>query len=543
MKSAFRNRGVVDFEGKLAGRTRECSMNATSLGSVSPPGEAKERVLIGLFSILAAVHVFIFSSAFPFFNNTDEQFHFDLVVEYSHGHLPRGMSQLREESLQYILAYSSPEFIWAQAISPGGKFPAPSWTQPGLASSREARQNAAGEPLPFFQQWLNVFKPMQNYESSQQPLYYAAAGMWWHLGEWCGLKGLSLLYWIRWLNILFVAALAWVGYFAARMIFPENGFIRLGVPALIAFIPQQAFYSIENDALSPLCFGLTFICLVRWLRAETPGLGLGIATGLSVAATFLAKMSNLPLLAMSAVAVLLKLWQWRGTGKWRAALPALAAMTLCAALPVCSWLAWSKFAFGDFSGSEAKIQILGWTHKPFAEWWHHPIFTPQGCWTFVSGQITTFWQGDFRWHANPLDLPAVDAIYVILSLCFLSLATIKLIPRFSVATPQQRQALWLGLACFAAAFSFFGYLSIIYDFHNCVYPSREYPYFTSGRLILGALIPFLLLYLHGLDCLLRQPENNWLRPVALAVMILFMLISEVITDWSVFSSQYNWFHA
>jgi hypothetical protein len=31
--------------------------------------------------------------------------------------------------------------------------------------------------------------------------------------------------------------------------------------------------------------------------------------------------------------------------------------------------------------------------------------------------------------------------------------------------------------------------------------------------------------------------------VALAVMILFMLISDIITDWSVFSSQYNWFHA
>ena len=45
------------------------------------------------------------------------------------------------------------------------------------------------------------------------------------------------------------------------------------------------------------------------------------------------------------------------------------------------WLAWCKHAFGDFSGTAAKIQFLGWTHKPFAEWWHHPIFTPHGFWT------------------------------------------------------------------------------------------------------------------------------------------------------------------
>jgi len=409
--------------------------------------------------------------------------------------------------------------------------------------SREAQRSAAGEQLPFFQRWLEVLKSVPNYESSQQPLYYAAAGLWWHIGQWCSLQGLYLLYWIRWLNVPFVAALVWVGYFAARMVFPENQFLRLGVPALIAFFPQQAFYSIQNDVLSPLCFGLAFICLMRWMRAEPPGLGLGIATGLSLAATFLAKMSNLPFLVVSALAVLLKLWQWRGTGKWRAALPALAAMTLCAALPICSWLAWSKYAFGDFSATAPNLQSLPWTRRPFGEWWHHPIFTPQGCWIFVSGLLTTFWQGEFHWHDNPLDLPVVSAFYVSLSLCFLSFATAKLIPRFSVATPQQRQAPWLSLGCLIAGAGFLAFLSVIYDFGTCPNPSRDHPYFIAGRLILGALIPFLLLYLYGLDCLLRQAGNNWRRPMALAGMVLFMLISEIITDWPVFSSQYNWFHA
>jgi len=211
-------------------------------------------------------------------------------------------------------------------------------------------------------------------------------------------------------------------------------------------------------------------------------------------------------------------------------------------LPVGGWLTWMKHAFGDFAGTAAKLQFITWTPKPFGEWWHHPIFTLHGLWTFLSELLVAFWQGEFRWHANPLTLPVVDALYVILSLGFLSLATVKLVPRFTVATPPQCQALWLGLGCCLAGAGFLAFLSIRFDFGICPNPSRDHPYFIAGRLILGALIPFLLLYLYGLDCWLPRSGNNWLRPVALAGMILFMLVSEIITDWSVFSSQYNWFH-
>jgi uncharacterized membrane protein len=60
--------------------------------------------------------------------------------------------------------------------------------------------------------------------------------------------------------------------------------------------------------------------------------------------------------------------------------------------------------------------------------------------------------------------------------------------------------------------------------------------------LLGALIPFLLLYLSGINFLLRDVKNKWARPMTLAAMILFMLISEIISDWPVFQSQYNWYH-
>jgi hypothetical protein len=349
------------------------------------------------------------------------------------------------------------------------------------------------------------------------------------------------LYWLRFLNILFIVVLVWLGYAAAQLVFPENHFVRLGVPAMLAFLPQSAFYSINNDVLSPLCFGAAFICLIHLWRAENPGIKLGITTGLALAAVFLTKISNLPLFVLGTAVVLLKVWRCLKSGNLPASRGAFAALALIAGLPVIAWLVWCKLVYGDFTGSAAKIQILGWTHKPFADWWHHPIFTPHGLWLFVSENLASFWRGELVWHLKRLALPAVDTVYVITSICLLGVALFTASPRFKLATAAQRQALLLAFGSFLATLAFLGFLSIIYDFHDCPYPSREHPYFTSGRLMLGALIPFLLLFSFGLDCALKRLGVT-VKFSILAAIVLFMLASEIATDWPVFASQYNWFH-
>ena len=60
--------------------------------------------------------------------------------------------------------------------------------------------------------------------------------------------------------------------------------------------------------------------------------------------------------------------------------------------------------------------------------------------------------------------------------------------------------------------------------------------------MLGALIPFLLLFVYGLDCALSRLKINWVKPAVLIGLILFMLISEITTDRTIFSNAYNWFH-
>src|SRR5262245_25995695 len=89
-----------------------------------------ERFLILLLCVVAALRVFIFSAAFPFFRNIDEDLHFDLIAQYSHGHVPHSSDRLKEETLNWIVPYASPEFLSPPEHFPDAKFPAPLWKQP-----------------------------------------------------------------------------------------------------------------------------------------------------------------------------------------------------------------------------------------------------------------------------------------------------------------------------------------------------------------------------------------------------------------------------
>ena len=77
----------------------------------------------------AAVHVFIFSAAFPFFNTVDEQIHFDLAVKYSQGHIPRSLEPISVEAIPYAVVYGSPESV-GFGLFPRRTIPAAAWTQP-----------------------------------------------------------------------------------------------------------------------------------------------------------------------------------------------------------------------------------------------------------------------------------------------------------------------------------------------------------------------------------------------------------------------------
>src|SRR6266480_5736513 len=156
-----------------------------------------ERIVILLFCFGAAVRVFIFSAAFPFFSNVDESLHFDLITQYSHANVPRTFAPLTEESLNWIIPYASPEFLVEPQQFPGGKYPPPLWKQ--------ARPEVEPEIAATKAAWSGEI----NFESSQPPLYYILTSVWWWLGKHVGLLGIQALYWIRFVNVLLIALVIW----------------------------------------------------------------------------------------------------------------------------------------------------------------------------------------------------------------------------------------------------------------------------------------------------------------------------------------------
>ncbi len=488
-----------------------------------------ERKLILLLCAIAAVRVFIFSAAFPFFNNVDEQAHVDLVMKYARGHVPRDLGQYSSESAYYISLYGTPEFFMAPQQFETNDFPPPNWMLPAEQRDDVVKRNSG---------W---WRSNQNHESGEPPLYYAIAGLWLNLGRVFGITGGWLLYWVRFLNLFVAAALVCVGFVAAKLVFPDRQFMRLSVPLLLAIWPQTAFYSIQSDVLSPLCFGIAFIGLVKLLQAELPSVPLAIWTGLALAGTCLVKTANLPLLGVAMLALIFKVGHLARTRRLTAAVGSLSALVFSTALPIALWFAWNYHAFGDLTATGSKIEFLGWTRKPLSNWWPHPVFTPNGLKEFWPELIASFWRGEFIWHGQRLSWPALDAFYWMSSTLAIGLALITLLwPR--KPTDLQQKSVWLAFLSFAVLVLFVALLSIVFDFPPGVYPSREHPYFTSGRLLSAAAVPFLLFYSQALDCLFSRIPRMWMRIILFAGIALFIMVSQAVVNWPAFSSRYNFFH-
>jgi Predicted membrane protein (DUF2142) len=486
----------------------------------------KLRWSVALLCLLAAIRVFIFAATFPFFNNVDEQAHVDLVVKYAHADWPRGIESYSNESARYFTFYSSPEYF----LNPdqfGGQFPSPNWTLPS-----EKRQQALDTEVP-------IWESRPNHESGEPPLYYTIAGAWMNLGRAFGFRELSLLYWTRFLNIIFAAALVWIGFSTARSTFPDNQFLPISIAVLLTVWPQSAFYSIQADALSPICFGITFLGLARFLQNDRPNVLIALWIGLAAAATCLVKTANLPLLIVVTIAVIAK--TLRSRKEIGRALLALSAFVLSAAIPIGIWFAHNLRHFGDLTATKSKVEMLQWTQKPFFDWWSHPIFSLGGFAEFWSGLIASFWRGEFVWRLQRMASPLADTFYAISSAIAIVAAIILLFRRAAV-TKDRQFILWIAVLSFLSIVAFLILLSIEFDFGNSPYPSREHPYFTSGRLLDAAAVPFFLIFVFVIDRFSNWMKREWLGWVLVGAAALFLAVSQIQVNLPAFASRYNFFH-
>src|SRR3954468_2090726 len=101
------------------------------MASAESKSFSNEHLLILLLCAAAAFRVFVFSAAFPFFSDIDEDLHFDVITQYSLGRIPRSFERLQDETINWIVPYASPEFLSPPQQFAQSKFPMPLWKQTG----------------------------------------------------------------------------------------------------------------------------------------------------------------------------------------------------------------------------------------------------------------------------------------------------------------------------------------------------------------------------------------------------------------------------
>jgi hypothetical protein len=493
---------------------------------------SREGACIVALATVAALRVFLFAAGFPFFSNVDEHRHVDGVLKYARGYLPRPDNGGYEpETARYLGVFGSPEFRLREGAQGAYEVSPPPWRRSpeGMLRSIE---------------WGEAFLAKRtNLESMQPPAYYVTAGLWLRLGRTLGLRGAYLLYWVRGLAVPIVFALVLSTYLFLREIYPEDAFMRLGVPILLAVFPMDVFFYVTRDALPPLVAGIGFFLALRLVTRPASGFGAHALVAAVMVLAFFSKYTNVALFGVCGLCTLIALAQQPDAGELRRERGRLLAMWALIAAPVGAWLVRNLLVFGDLTGNAFKIEHMGWGRKAFSEYGDHPIFTLSGLHTFVSELIPLFWRGELAWHQAPLAVPSVDGFYTATTLLFAALAALGL--RRRVRSGSARLAEGMALATVVASVAILAGLSLMFVFHETSNPSERLPFFVQGRLISGVLVPFLVIYVRGIEVATSRLPRSASAAAAwtcLAGVACVALVSEAVLHRGIFGSQYNFFH-
>jgi len=484
-------------------------------------------------TILAAIRILVFAAAFPLSNNTDEKFHFLSIQMYAQGHLPgRDLPRMDAGFARNFLLYWSPEYgLTQEELNRNGLRTPPYWL---AAPARDSVMNR-----PYYAEKLRTWLDRRNYEAQAPPFYYIAAAAWYDLGAALGIQGWALAYWVRFLNPVIYGLFAWLSYKFTQKVYPDRTFVCLAVPALIAVFPQDVFFGMNRDVLSPLMCAAALLLMMHAVAGEIVHERLLLLASFVVGLAFLTEVSNCVLFAVLAGAF----WIW---GRRSVATPVRKlgffgiSAVLTFTLPLL-WM-WRNYkVMGDLTGGSAKMRDFGWTVRPLAEVAHHPLFTWHGLSHFLGELIANFWFGEYVWHNLPMWSAGAERFYIISSVLTVFVFAADFVRRRK-ALP--RVQLWAGSAAMflvGSSVLFLAAISLPFDFHGFQYPSRSYPYFVSGRIVSGALLPFLLIYTGGLE-LVAERFRRLIPPwSALVTVLLFITFSELLVRRVVFSSPYNFF--
>ena len=386
---------------------------------------------------------------------------------------------------------------------------------------------------------------MLNHEIHSPPLYYFIAGKWLTIGTYLISNDGLLLYWLRFMNVIFYGLLLWLAYIFCQTFFPEEDAIRIGVPMLLAVFPNDIFYSMNSDGFSAL-FCLLALYLLFRIYTSAQSILFFTLTGFASAATVLVKLTNFPMLVLSIGVVSILLHQRIKDKQLKHYRWHFVALIIAVVAPLLLWMGWNAYALGDLLGTSGKIEILGWTRKPISQWFNHPLFTVEGLGPVASNfnlLIDTFWRGELVWWQGEHTAPdAADWFFTITSILFITAGIMRLLSARGNTLASKSTFRFIFVLLLTMYLGFLMISSIQFDFGNCATPSRENPFFNKGRLIIGGLIPFLILYVDGLVYVLSMIKHKINPLLFIGTICLIILTFSTLSTYKFFSSEWNWFH-
>lgn len=475
--------------------------------------------------------MFVFASAYPFFDPVDEYRHADVVHKYANGYRSGAEDPVLDPEIAALMAsWGSPEYVFQpERFRPGLVLPPP----PARDSNPQRAEKVDG--------LRQLYETRESVDAHGQPVYYWLASRVLLVSRALGQDGIHALYAVRWLNAAIAAALVIASGLLLRRTHPRDALVQLGVPLLVAFHPNDLWYGITNDVALPLFGGVAFLLLA--LLPQRQRLLSFAAVGLLVAASILTKYTAVGLLVVAAVAGAFDIARARGARRARVARWLLMAAT--ALVPVGAWLLRNRLVVGNWSGEASKAAYMTMKPRPIAAWIDHPLFGAGGWNEFLPHLAANFWTGEFSWYGVALTRPWLDAVYVMLTGTLLGIAVVALWHERSAA--PERRVERLALVAVAAGVATLAVLSLAFDLETANFstPWSAFPYFASGRLIAWVLVPTALLLVRGIAFGCSVLPTSWCRPAAwllLVALVVFATVTDAVLAQPVFASSYNWFH-
>jgi hypothetical protein len=487
-----------------------------------------------ILAAYAALRILVFAATFPLANHEiDEKNHFLSILMYAHGHFPGKQLPLIDSGFaRDLLMYWSPEYATSEAeMRRAGIY--------GPLCRLTPQERELALQGGYYGELLNRWPTRENYEAQGAPLYYIVAATWYRLGATLGIKSWHLIYWVRFLNAFLYGLFVWFSFQFIRKVYPDRLFLYLAVPSLLAAFPQDVFFFMNRDVLSPLLCALALTAMAAAHEQPFAQWKFLTISSFLVGLAFLGEVSNFVLYVPLAMTAWICLRQSACQGRRRAWI--LSGGALSGALLPVLWMGRNYLVMGDLTGGRAKTHFLTWTIKPLADIFHHPLFSFHGLAYFLVTLTGSFWRGEDNWHGVAMRSVRADSFYLLSSAIFLSIFAFDFVRRQGTVSPLQHWAEFSSAFLVVSSVLFLAFISLIFDFHEGVYPSRAYPYFVSGRIVIGTLLPFVLMYARGLE-LVTDRLRKWVSPVTvLAILMLFITACELWAQRAAFSSHFGFF--